>query len=369
MIIKNNYNLSGLTTLGIGGNAQKVAFIENSLDLPDLFRSINIHTDKFFILGEGSNICLSDSGFNGVVIRLISKGISILSESDDHVLVSVSAGENWDDFVKYTIDNHWWGIENMSLIPGSVGACPVQNVGAYGQDCRSVIDTVDVYDVKLGAFKSLTNKECNFGFRSSIFNAARKSHLIITNVTFKLNKKASPCLIRPNIKKAVLEHLDSESLQALIREAVIKERTNGINLPNNINQGCAGTFFRTAIVTKNHVLKVLFKTMFSLGPKVALMTLVFVWKYKSSDGFKLPSKFLINACGLSGLRSNSVYLLKTNAAVITSDIDKDPSSKDVISLIKFVRTTVYLKTGVVIPIEPTLIGFSDDEIKDFLKLK
>jgi len=239
---------------------------------------------------------------------MVNKDIQVVNESDERVIVKAGAGLNWDEFVLYTINKGWWGIENMSLIPGSVGACPVQNVGAYGQDCRGVIFSVEAFDTKANEFITLSKKDCDFGFRSSIFNKVRDNRYIITNVNFSLSKVPKPCLSRESLRAALSDSLGSPQLQSLIREVVIKERTNGINLPIDPKYGCAGTFFRTAIVSYGDLFPIFIKTVFTLGPKVAVMMLGFTLKYRSKDGCKLPSKFLINTCGLANTRKNAVFL-------------------------------------------------------------
>lgn len=357
--------LSELTTLGVGGVGNNFHVIDDSENLPQV---LNGNTSEVVVIGEGSNLLFSDMTHNNLIIKMLTKGIEVIKEDDYFVYVSVAAGENWDEFVDYTISNSWWGIENMSLIPGSVGACPVQNVGAYGQDCRQVIDFVKVFDIANHKFISIPGSECEFGFRSSIFNKQRKNQYIIVNVVFKLSKVAQPCVTRPVVKKVVSEWNDPLSLQRAIRDAIVKERCNGINLPVDDNLGCSGTFFRTSIVSKSQLIRVLFKTLINLGPRTAMLVAGFCWKYRSQDGCKLPSKFLINSCGASSIKTKSVFLYQTNPAVLTTYLNENPSSSEVLRVIQLVRQAVYNKTGVKVPIEPTLIGFTEEEISNAFEL-
>ncbi|MGF1834827.1 FAD-binding protein [Photobacterium sanguinicancri] len=356
-------SLSELTTLGVGGKVKNLISIKNKSELKLIYHDTDVFNGSFTVLGEGSNVCFSDSEFDGYIIKLVNKGIEVINETDDSIYLSVAAGENWDDLVSYTVEQGFWGIENMSLIPGSVGACPVQNVGAYGQDCRDVIHEVKAYDISKNAFVSISNSACNFGFRTSIFNETRAINFIISDVVFKLSKHPQPNVTRKGIYKSVSNSLESDELQKLIRAAVISERSDGKNLPTDTSIGCAGTFFRTAVVKKADIFHIFFKTLFSLGPRVALMMLGFTIKYRSKDGCKLPSKFLIDACNISGFRKNSVFLFPSNSAVLATDKKSTPKSEDIIYVIRYVRETVYLKTGVKIPIEPTLIGFSKSELE------
>jgi UDP-N-acetylmuramate dehydrogenase len=145
-----------------------------------------IHMPILF-LGSGSNI-LFTSNFAGIVIKINSKGIEIREEDDNHVVVTAEAGENWDDFVQHCVERGWAGLENLSLIPGKVGAAPIQNIGAYGVEVKEVIESVQVADIETGKQKRFTNADCRFGYRDSIFKRELKGKVIILNVTFKLTK-------------------------------------------------------------------------------------------------------------------------------------------------------------------------------------
>lgn len=357
---KSFVSLSDKTTLEIGGLAQNYVEISSIDELPQLVEKCKKSDENLFILGEGSNVCFSNSTYYGCILKLTNRGIDVVGETERSVELKVAAGENWDSFVKYTVSKGWWGIENMSLIPGSVGACPVQNVGAYGQDCSQVIKSVSAYDIEKKKFVSFSNQECRFGFRKSIFNEVRENKFIITDVTFELSKHAAPNLSRKSVRLAI--DVNSNELQSDIRKAIISERTNGINLPDAHYYGSAGTFFKTAIVDKEDVPKILFRTLLNLGPKVTLLILGFIWKYRSKNGCKLPSKFLIQSCNLSDYSVNSIGLLKTNPAVVITKVGEKHSSDDLIELIINIRRMVFNKTGVKIPIEPSLVGFSKREI-------
>ena len=145
-----------------------------------------IHMPILF-LGGGSNV-LFTRNFGGIVIRISSKGIAIREQDETHVLVTAEAGENWDEFVQYCVNNRWCGLENLSLIPGTVGAAPIQNIGAYGVEVKDTIDSVQVVEIDSGKQRRYTNEECGFGYRDSIFKQELKGRVIVLNVTFKLLK-------------------------------------------------------------------------------------------------------------------------------------------------------------------------------------
>ena len=363
-----NIPLSDKTWLGVGGPADYFIQLDDTEIIPRVHLFCQKEGIPIFILGDGSNVVISDEGFKGLVLKLTTDQITILSESQNEIIVRGDAGINWDKFVSTCVESGWWGLENLSLIPGTVGASPVQNVGAYGQECKNVIVNVNAFDRKTGRFVEIRNADCNFGFRSSIFNTTAKDRFIITSVDFKLSKVAKPILTRPEVKREV-ERLSPapEILQSTIRQVVVGFRTNGKALPNESRFGSAGTFFRTTVVSGSVLALTFFRSFFKLGPKSALITLIFAWKYRDKSGFRIPSRRLIDACKLGSSTINSVSLHRFNSAVLITDKQGEPTSKDIICLIKHVRDSVYQKTGFHVPIEPTLIGFSSEELASIFR--
>lgn len=360
--IKENIDISKYTTFKIGGKAQYFCEIKSDVELEKAINFAEQENLEIFLLGEGSNLLVSDLGIKGLVVKFYTNDIVLIDRSNGKVKVKVSAGVQWDDLVKYTVKNGYWGIENMSLIPGTVGACPVQNVGAYGQDCRQVVTKVYAYDLIDRRDVTFSNSDCKFGFRSSIFNKTRNIRYIIKSVEFEFSTSPAPNLSRPELKRLVESISEGDNLQDKIRNSVITLRTNGVNLPNLPNYGCAGTFFRTAIVPVSSLPKIVFLTFLNLGPKMALLLIAFSWKYRSSDGIKLPSKLLINSCGLKDVSEGDLFLYSSNPAVLVSNIEKAPTANDAIKVICKVRKIVYKKTSIKIPIEPTLVGFDENEL-------
>src|SRR5690606_10777151 len=143
------------------------------------------------IIGGGSNVLVSDKGFDGLVIKMVSKGIDIVHADDDVVDVCVAAGEWWDTFVAWCVEREYWGVENLSGIPGTVGATPIQNVGAYGVEVSHVVVSVDVFDTQTSTTTRLTNKECLFGYRDSLFKKVEGKGFVVLSVTMRLAKSGS----------------------------------------------------------------------------------------------------------------------------------------------------------------------------------
>lgn len=387
--IEYNVPLAPLTTMGVGGSARYFVRVKREEDIQKVFNEKRFTNIPTLILGEGSNIIVSDDGFPGLVLKMEIQGICILEESDSNVKLVAGAGEPWDSFVEYTVQNRWWGIENMSLIPGTVGAIPVQNVSAYGQEAKTVISKVRAYDTQQERFVELKNDECKFSFRKSIFNTTAAGRYIIVAVDFILSKIKKPNLTRSEVIYAIerqrhqkafsvslIYHFISRLIpgkmevdysQSEIREAIIVLRSSGKKLPPPNSAGNSGTFFCASVVPHDQLNPVLKKACKNVGLSLALKILWCRWKYSSNDGFKLSSRLLIKACGLEKLHRGSISLLPTNCAVLINYGDK-ASAKDILKLIHRIRTDVYLHTGVVVPVEPALVGFDPDELDETFAL-
>jgi UDP-N-acetylmuramate dehydrogenase len=294
------------------------------------------------------------------MIAIALRGKKVQRQTGQNIFITVQAGEDWDQFVQYCIAHGYWGCENMSLIPGSVGATPVQNVGAFGQEVGDIIETVRCYDPIEDCFVNINNKDCKFGFRRSIFNSEAKGRYIISEVCFRLSIAPKPVLDRVEFHTLRKNDYHEIGFQSKIRDVVLSYRTSGLNLPIGENLGSSGTFFRTGVISgKANFLRVLVTALFRLGPIAAGLILAFGFRYKTSEGFKIPSKRIIGLCGLSGLEVGSFFLLPSNPACVVSRLDKEPSSMQLVQLIEIVSKRVYKKTGIILPIEPEMLGFEE----------
>src|SRR5690606_21299035 len=204
--------------------------------------------------------------------------------------------------------------------------------------------SVEFIDRNRFEYLTISNVDCQFGFRSSIFNADRVGKYIITGVKFKLSKIPKPNLARPEIRKKIEKIApSSECLQSTIRDVVIEFRASGKSLPNEKHIGSAGTFFRTTVVDVSTLIFTFFKSLMGLGLKPALVTLMFAIRYRDSNGYRIPSRRLIDACKLGRTHVNAVSLYGSNSAVLVTDKCKAPSSEDVVRMIKIIRMGVYCK--------------------------
>lgn len=359
--IKNNIALDQLTTMGVGGNAHHFSIVNHESNIEPLVDYANEKYIPVYILGGGSNTVFSDSGFSGIVIKMEISGIKCVKENETDILVSASAGESWDDFVAFTVKNGWWGLENMSFIPGTVGAVAVQNVGAYGQDCSRVIEYVRAYDTLNKQFVEISNSECDFGFRTSIFNTTAFNRYIITETYFKLRKQPAPILTRHNLTDKLKDKNKSSNIQNEIRETIKDLRYHSGLLPTPNSVGNSGTFFRATVVPHSAFITIIKKSIHNLSILQVLGIIGCRLKLSSKCGFLIPSKRLMEACKITECQYGGVSLFSSNCAVVINSLNTS-CAYNILKTIKKVREIVYLNTGLAVSIEPTLVGFTKDEL-------
>ncbi|MBK5278112.1 MAG: UDP-N-acetylmuramate dehydrogenase, partial [Bacteroidia bacterium] len=186
--IEKNISLQPFNTFGIDVNSRFFVQIDSVEQLQELIQSEYFKNEKHLVLGGGSNILFTHD-FEGLVVKIAIKGIEKVEETDSHVLIKSGAGENWHDLVMHCVNNNWGGVENLSLIPGTVGAAPMQNIGAYGVEIKNVVDKVECIHVVTGDVKYFNNEECCFGYRESIFKHELKEKYFISSVTLSLTNK------------------------------------------------------------------------------------------------------------------------------------------------------------------------------------
>lgn len=281
--ILENAALVDRNTFHVPVTARYFVEISDVNSINEFLTSVIAEGKRLFILGGGSNV-LFTGDFDGVILHPAIKGIQTVTEGSDYVIVRAGAGENWDDFVDHCVKNNWGGIENLSLIPGTVGASPVQNIGAYGVEVMDVIDTVEGYYIKERKPFRLKAKECQFSYRNSLFKAELKDRVIITRVSYRLHKKPLFNTRYPDLEKELNNY--DETTVANIRKAIITIRTN--KLPDPSEQGNAGSFFKNPVVSKVQAESL--KRFYPGMPE-----------YELKDGcVKLSAAWLIDQCGWKG---------------------------------------------------------------------
>ncbi len=303
MQIEKNISLKPFNTFGVEVNAKYFVTVNNTADLKKILSDKKYENEQLLFLGGGSNL-LFTKDFDGLVIKLNNTEIKIISETDSSVLIKADAGVKWDDFVKYTIDKGFSGIENLSLIPGNVGAAPIQNIGAYGVEVKDVIESVNIISLNNFLEIKLSNADCKFGYRNSIFKTELKNNFVVTSVLFTLFKNASPNLEYAPLKSLFADKDEKEITPKYVREAVIKIRES--KLPNPDELGNAGSFFKNPIITEEKFNQL--KSVHSV-----------LNGYPESDSkIKISAGWLIEQCGLKGKRIGNVGVHEKQALVIVN---------------------------------------------------
>ena len=299
--IKENISLKPFNTFGVNVKASYFTQIKTEKEILEILDSKRFGKMNKLVLGGGSNI-LFTKNFDGLVIHFSGKGINVIEETEEFVLVEASAGEIWNELVSFCVDKRFYGIENLSLIPGQVGAAPIQNIGAYGVELKDVFESLTAILFETGQELVLTKPACKFSYRDSIFKNELKGKALITKVVLKLSKEKKFILsyrdLNNYLGKANLEKLTIKR----VRETVNKIRTR--KLPDPQKFGNAGSFFKNPEVSEKKFtdLKNQFEEM------------VF---FKTDDGkYKLPAAFLIEKCWFKGKRIGNVATYNRQALII-----------------------------------------------------
>ena len=331
-----NYNLKSYNTFGIDV-VSKLFYDANSTDnLKEAIRQVKAENIKHLILGGGSNL-LFTSNFDGAIIHPTLDDIEVVTSGDDYTDLKAGAGVNWDSFVEHTVSLGLCGIENLSLIPGTVGASPIQNIGAYGVEAKDTIERVDgIYIDTLEPF-SLSKEECKFGYRDSIFKNKLKGKVVVTHVTFRLSKNCNLVTHYGNLE-AEVEKIGERTVQN-VRQAVINIRE--AKLPDPKELGNAGSFFKNPVVEITLVEE--------LHKKYEQVPF-----YPINDKFvKLPAGWLIEKSGWKGKRIGNVGVHKNQALVIVNF--GNASGQEVVELAHQVRQSVMEMFNVSLEMEVNVV--------------
>ncbi|WP_421920135.1 UDP-N-acetylmuramate dehydrogenase [Marinifilum sp.] len=331
-----NYSLKKHNTFGIEAKARYFFEFETEEEIKDFLKKNNIIDTQYIILGGGSNLLFTED-FDGLVLHPNITGIELLDEDEDSVLLRVGCNEDWDEFVEWAVENNLYGIENLSLIPGTIGASPVQNIGAYGVEVREVIENVEAISIESKDTVIFSNANCEFDYRNSVFKNEYKNLFIITHVQFRLKKEAELKLKYGAIKKE-MEAYDEINLKN-IRKAIIKIRES--KLPDPEELGNAGSFFKNPIVDKEKADKL--KSQYENLPT-----------YKVNDvQTKLAAGWLIEQCDWKGKRFGDAGVHKDQALVLVNY--GNAKGKDILKLANDIRKSVLFKFGVKLEMEVNAI--------------
>lgn len=331
MTIEENIKLDKYTTFGVGGYARYFAIIQSIDDLKEAVEFSKENKLSILVLAGGSNVLISDDGFNGIVLKMEIFGI----EYNDNTLI-VGAGEKLDSFVADVVSKDIYGIENLSGIPGTVGATPVQNVGAYGVEVSNLISWVEVYDIDSNEITKLSNEECNFSYRDSIFK--KNKNYIITRVCFKLNEEKELTTHYKDIKNHLEVNNITNPTVGDIRNIVLEIRRN--KFPDLDEYGTAGSFFKNPIISKEEYTKLL--DIYSDLPG-----------HDTGDEIKISLAWLLDTLDWKNQKDENVNVYHSQPLVIVCN--KNSSAKDIENFSKKIINDVKTKTGIEIVTEVTFI--------------
>lgn len=301
-------SLKNYTTMRLGGDARFVVVAHSPDDVKEIYHNAHEQNIPIFVLGGGSNVIARDEGYAGIILLNRIKGFDIVAEDDASVTFKIGAGEIWDEVVKRTVDLNLSGIEAMSAIPGTAGATPVQNVGAYGQDISGVLQSLEAYDTKTSQIVTLSAEDCNFSYRNSIFRDSAWGRYCIVSITITLSRNAPT----PPFYATLQTYLDSHNITIftpqVIRDAIIAIRVD--KLPDPKTTPNTGSFFKNAIVEEWQLGELL--SRFPDMPHYDM----------TNHRYKVPTGWLIDQAGLKGKTFYGMHIHDKNALVLINESAK-----------------------------------------------
>lgn len=336
-MIKQPFNLQPYNTFGFAVTAEAGLLVHSLSELRDAIVYANNKGLQLTTIGGGSNIVLKQH-LPGLALIIRIPGIERIQEDDQYVWVRVGAGVDWDDFVQQSLNQGWYGLENLSIIPGTVGACPIQNVGAYGVEIKDFFHELTALEIKTLEEKTLSKSACQFGYRDSIFKNKYRDQYIVTSVTFKLRKSPKINLVDKSLQKE-LGHLPIETIHPIdLRNAVIAIRNR--RLPNVKLIGNAGSFFMNPIIDES-----LFQDIYGQHQDLIFFPL-------EQQKYKLSAAWLIDKCGWKGYQDKSVGVFEINALVLVNR--GGGTAEELLALSEKIKQSVYQTFGIQLKMEPRL---------------
>lgn len=338
MRVSENVPLSSLTTMRLGGPARYVVEVEQPIETPDAYNFAKLYSLPTAILGGGANSIGRDEGFPGAIIMNKIRGIELKPSAENPEIFELKAmgGEIWDDVVAFACENGLTGIEALSKIPGTAGAAPVQNIGAYGQDISQVLKSIEAYDTTDGHFKLLTNKDLKFGYRKSILNTTMKGRFFVISMTMTLKKGQMARPFYNSLENFIKENGETDFSPSSIRRMVSAIRAD--KLPDPAKIPSAGSFFKNVYIPDSQV-----DECRSRGLPV----------YQGADGNKINSGWLIEKAGLAGKTIHGFHVNEKAALVLINECAT--GYEDLIEARNEIANKVYDRFGFKLEQEPVEI--------------
>ncbi len=337
--ILENYDLQSLNTLAVPSYAQWFAEITDENQLLAALEFQKQQQCSLLILGGGSNVVLPEK-VNGLVLKMATTGHSIVAETDKDIIITFAAGENWHSIVMWCVEQGYYGIENLALIPGCIGAAPIQNIGAYGVELKDCFESLNAINIDSGEAIYLDVNQCQFDYRDSIFKRGLLDKVIITDVTLRLKKIPNLTLAYPALKNA----LQQENLKSLtpldVANAVIEIRESKLPSPSDIPN--AGSFFKNPIVSES-----VFQKLKKQYPQLVAYP-------QKNNAYKLAAGWLLDNAGWKGKVVNGVCMHHQQALVLTNP--QRCTSDQLLHFIEIVRTSIQEKFNIQLEIEPRIFN-------------
>lgn len=340
MSIQEYIDLKDYTTFRLSSKARYFIIARSIEDLRAGFGFAEEQKLPAFILGSGSNIILSQADvFEAVVLKIEIPGFEVIEETSDQTVITVGAGENWDDVVSRAVRMNLSGIEAMSLIPGTAGATPIQNVGAYGREIADVLISLEVYDIASGEVRTMSKTECQFSYRDSIFKHEAKGKYVITSVTLQLSKAQPTVPDYPGVQKYFEDHGITNPTLKQIREAIIAIRT--IKLPDPKDVASVGSFFKNPFVSKEQ-----YESLREKYPEIIAFP-------QAGDRYKIGAGWMLETLGLRGKAFGNLLFYPGNALVI---VNKGQATfPELFSLVEETKTKIKAAFDIELQEEPIII--------------
>jgi UDP-N-acetylmuramate dehydrogenase len=332
--MQTNFPLKDYNTFHFDVKAAWYDTIENPATLKEQILQGDLKTERILILGEGSNVLFREN-FSGLILHPVEKSIDIQEENQEDALIKVSAGYNWDEFVEWTVRHGYYGLENLSLIPGQVGAAPIQNIGAYGVEVKDLIESVEGFYLDTGKDFMLPAEACQFDYRDSVFKKELRGKVFISYVYFRLSKKASPEIRYGKITEELAGRAPTPEL---VRDIVMEIRNQ--KLPDPTKTGNAGSFFKNPVVSKAQ-----FELIRHDYPDVKY--------YPVDDLVKIPAGWLIEKAGWKAYRVGDAGVHPKQALVLVNYGMAGPD--EILKLAEQIREDIQYKFGIELEMEVRII--------------
>lgn len=336
--VQEHFNIADYNTMGLAAKARYFVSVKSVEELQLVLSDDRFRNTSKFMIGGGSNV-LFIQDYDGLLIHIDIQGREIVKEDEQHVRLSVGAGENWHELVLDCVEKGWGGIENLSLIPGSVGAAPIQNIGAYGVELEEVFESLQAIKVDSGNIQTFSKEECKFGYRDSVFKNELKGKYVITSVKLKLAKQPRVNTSYKALSEKIEEKNIAEPTIKDVSEAVIEIRQS--KLPDPAEIGNTGSFFKNPIIDKEK-----FNSLQKNYPDIP--------HYLAGEAVKIPAAWLIDQCGWKGKRFGDAGVHKMQALVIVNY--GNATGEEIWKLAQDIQESVKNKFGVSLTPEVNIVS-------------